>query len=307
MKTDGEAAWRTFEQAVAAFLQSLDPKAKVRHDAHTPDMDTGRLRQRDVWIDTAFGGHLPITILVSCKRKTAKLSQQDVDAFVGELRSSGANKGVLYAFSGFSNPALEKAAKLGISCCTLLVDQPPPVPEMLTFEAYCFREQYQVEVSGTPEPVWDIMPDLFEATMIDDSQATTMLDILATRYDLAREQAVVRLSEGVERPIWWAEIEIPPEGQRPWLTVGIRSNWAVYRARFEGWRLNGSYTFTDAKFAGSFSTPWIDQQSTHPGPGWEKIDLDAVRPSGTVISSYCHGGDIRADVRELYDTWRSSA
>ena len=100
--------WREFEIAVAQFLQTLDPASRVIHDLKQPDGDTGHSRQRDVWIETRFGGHIPIKILVSCKRKKAKLSQQDIDAFRGELLSSNAGMGILYSFSGFTKPALEK-------------------------------------------------------------------------------------------------------------------------------------------------------------------------------------------------------
>src|SRR5690606_22733487 len=88
--------WRSFETAVAAFLAALDPKARVTHDVRLPDRHTGRSRQRDVIVETKFGAHLPLRILVSCKRHKRKLSSSDVDAFNGELQSSGAQKGVLY-------------------------------------------------------------------------------------------------------------------------------------------------------------------------------------------------------------------
>src|SRR5262249_37432979 len=142
--------WKQFEQAVSAFLEALDPTASVTHDKQIPDTDTRTPRQRDVWIETSFGGHLRITILVSCKRKKSKLNQQDLDAFIGELQSSGANKGVLYAYSGFTKPALEKARIRGISCCVLMEGEAPPIPEVLAFKAYCFRELVTLRVDGIP-------------------------------------------------------------------------------------------------------------------------------------------------------------
>ena len=49
--------WRTFEEAVATFLQALDPAAAVTHNLYTEDLDTGLKRQRDVWIESrALGG-----------------------------------------------------------------------------------------------------------------------------------------------------------------------------------------------------------------------------------------------------------
>lgn len=80
---------------MAGFLQALDPSARVIRDVMTPDRETSLPRQRDVWIETTFGGHLPLTILVSCKRTKAKISQQEMDAFRGELMASSASLGVL--------------------------------------------------------------------------------------------------------------------------------------------------------------------------------------------------------------------
>jgi hypothetical protein len=112
-------AWRDFERAVARFLAALDPSASVTHDASIPDKDTGDPRQRDVWIETEVMRQFPVRILVSCKRWSTKLDIQDLDAFIGEWRSSGAQVGVVYSLSGFTENALKKATSLGISCCRL--------------------------------------------------------------------------------------------------------------------------------------------------------------------------------------------
>lgn len=100
--------WEDFERAVAAFVKALTPGARVTHNAKLPDKHTGRLRQRDVWIEASIGP-FPIKILVSCKRLKRKINEQDIDAFIGELSSSGAHKGVLYSLMGFTMPAVEKA------------------------------------------------------------------------------------------------------------------------------------------------------------------------------------------------------
>jgi hypothetical protein len=60
---------KAFEKAVYAFARKLDPNADVIFDAKIPDRDTGKMRQCDVWINAKFGGHWPISILVSCKDK----------------------------------------------------------------------------------------------------------------------------------------------------------------------------------------------------------------------------------------------
>ncbi|MBI2150580.1 MAG: restriction endonuclease [Acidobacteria bacterium] len=84
-------------------------------------------------------------LLISCKRYKRKLNQQDIDAFNGELLSSGAHKGIIYSYSGFGKNAVEKAQKIGICCCTLYKDQAPEIPEILKFHAYCFIPKYTTE------------------------------------------------------------------------------------------------------------------------------------------------------------------
>src|SRR4051794_17822445 len=59
--------WREFERAVERFIARMDPAAKVTHNAFTPDGQTQRPRQRDVWVEGTVGT-FPIKVLVSCKR-----------------------------------------------------------------------------------------------------------------------------------------------------------------------------------------------------------------------------------------------
>ena len=48
----------------------------------------------------------------------------------------------------------------------------------------------------------------------------------------------------------------------------IRGRWNVYEGRLEAHLLKGSYNFSSGEFIGSLSTPVVDTQSYHPGPGW---------------------------------------
>src|SRR5687767_13453107 len=56
------APWREFELAVAEFIRKLDPEARVTHNFHQADQQTGKRRQRDVWVETTVLKHFPITI-----------------------------------------------------------------------------------------------------------------------------------------------------------------------------------------------------------------------------------------------------
>ena len=276
------AIWQQFEQAIAALLQALDPNARVTHDVEIPDMDTNSPRQRDVWIETSYGGHLAIKILVSCKRLARKLNQQDLDAFIGELRSSGAHKGVLYSRKGYTKPALEKARRLDISCCILLENQPQSIPNVLMFDAYCLRERVQLTVSGLPTghvPDWTAL--LSAEGEIDGHPIPAgegLAQLFSDKISSVRDGAPQR-----PPPIRSVALSLrPSDGLGP-LILGVSSKWLAFRARKEAWLVNGSYSFTDSDFKGSFSTPSIDTWNTHPGPGWDEIEVVEMSFGNTAI------------------------
>ncbi len=290
--------WRTFEQAVATFLQALDPAASVQHNLHTLDRDTGLMRQRDVWIDIrVLGGFFVLKMLVSCKRKKASLSQQDIDAFVGELRSSGANKGVMFSYRGFTQPALKKAARLGISCCGLFEDRPADLPQVLMFSGYIFRERVSFELHGATYA--EVAQGLEPPNGLDADGRSVLSDLIA-HYESQRPtvQSVI----DAEPVSWGSEVTFSHESDPP-VVIRLRSGWEIYRARREACLLNGAYSFTDETFAGGMSMPWIDMWSDHPGPGWDLItfaDIEGSRPQVAFVS-FCDNLDaaLRARVAKM--------
>ena len=242
--------WRAFAQAVAALLQALDPVATVRHNHYTDDLDTGRKRQRDVWIETRqLGGLFILKMLVSCKRKTARLSQQDVDAFAGELRASGAHKGLLFSHSGFTGPALVKARKLDISCCGLFENRPADLPKALLYSTYLYRQRIAFDVRGA---TYSEVAPVLGAPNGPDGQ--TMLSSLVAHHETNRPTHDEVL--GGTPPTWASEITIPIDGDDP-VTLRVASGWEIYRARREACLLNGVYSFTNEVFAGGMSTPSV--------------------------------------------------
>lgn len=264
-------AWKQFEQSVAALLSALDPSAKVSHDKQIPDLDTGSPRQRDVWIETSFGGHFPIRILVSCKRKTAKINQQDMDAFIGELRSSGAHKGVLYSYSGYTKTALAKAERVGISCCILYKESPPQIPELLAFTAFHLSEQLKLSIDPAPIAPGLRWKEIIELPSSLADGSVPAADALAKLFHADDDALRDRL---FERPppgrIVELLVQLPGDGQPARLI--LESSWLIHRAKIESWCVNGSYSITDKDFKGSFATPAVDTWSSDPGPGWELID-----------------------------------
>lgn len=285
--------WKQFEMAVAAIVSALDPSATVTRDAMTPDVDTGLPRQRDAWVEGSFGGHFPIRILVSCKRKKARLNQQDIDAFWGEFQSSGANKGVIYSHAGFTKPALAKAVRRGLSCCVLIEDGPPPIPEALAFSAYCHREQLRFSAADGNDPPQISLRDAARLHVEVGGEERPAISLLAAGYDDERRRVVAAYRSSPTRscPTWGVEMVVDGGELDQPITLRLESRWAVYRAKVEAWLLNGSYSITDQNFRGSFSTPFMDQWSAHPGPGWEVIPEPGELPTANVLHFYSYGGN----------------
>jgi len=269
--------WKQFEIAVAAFISALDSNAIVTHDAMLPDIDTGTLRQRDVWIETKVCEHFSLKILVSCKRYKSKLNQQHMDAFIGELASSGAQKGVIYSYSGFTKPALEKAHVKGISCCQLYQNQTPTLPESLIFDAYLFTPavHFQVhwlkQLQVRPKTVNELLNlDLSDS---NDSSKMTLLDQLEEKYYEQRKKIRARARESGDTPTDWVDrITFKSPQEEEFLIVEFGGAWDVYKALLEGYIINGSYSFTEKEFKGEQSFPDISKHGPNPGDSWVKID-----------------------------------
>lgn len=292
MKTD----WRDFEAAVAAFLAALDPSSRVSHDVQLPDEDTGAPRQRDVWIETSFGGHVAIRILVSCKRKKAKIDQQDMDAFIGELRSSGAHKGILYSYSGFTSRALEKAARRGISCCVLYRNQESALPAVLDFVGYYLTENVQLSLSPAPSGSGPDWSEVIELPALGDDRHRAAVDVLAD--DFRADEAELRERLGpLPPPGRGVETSVILPGAKESSRLVLISQWMIYRAKVECWLVNGSYSVTEKDFKGSFSTPAIDTWSSHPGPGWERIGLEELGDAKSFSVIFRLASDVADGVR----------
>ena len=286
--------WREFEEAVAIFAAAMDPCAKVSHDVRLPDRHSRRPRQRDVWIEAKICRHFPVAVLVSCKHWKKKVAENDIDAFNGELQSSDAHKGVIYSYSGFTRPALEKANVLGICCCSLYRGEPPKVPDCLIFHAYHCRSRVSLAVSPFPFSGWAIKTwgDLFDVPLSTDESQTAVLDELVRRFMQAEREAAKPLNQSgrrVPRP-FEAEVLVSPlsDKQVP-LRVVAHGTWRFFRAKLEAYLLKGSYSFSTGQYIGEIATPSIDRLSADPGPGWELLDSEPEDLSRSLVMLLYHG------------------
>jgi hypothetical protein len=300
--------WKQFEIAVAQFVSALDPNAKVTHNAQVPDKHTGKLRQRDVWIETTICDHFPLKVLISCKKYKAKIDQQHMDAFIGELQSSGANKGVLYSYSGFTKPAIEKAKATEISCCTLFRNEPPQLPDNLVFDAYLqtpavhLRAHILLQSKGQPETYGEL---LRLALPIGNGEKIALLDYMELKYFEQRQRIRSESRVNGNLPKGWTDritIKSPEYGENS-LIVEFGGDWDVYAATLESYLMNGSYSFTEKVFKGTQSFPDISKNGPHPGKHWKKVGTLPEEITRTALIGTLYGGNV--DFKGAFESYRN--
>lgn len=276
-----EPKWKEFENAVAKFVAALDPKAIVTSDVRLPDVHTSKPRQRDVWVEAKVCNHFPVKVLISCKRLRKKIDQQEIDAFNGELLSSGARLGVLYSYSGFTLNAIEKAKNLGISCCRLFVNEPSDIPESLIFvESYCCTPRISISVISPLDQHWNlkIWNDLFSLQFENEGSEMFVIDAIVRSYFEGEKEAIRKVKETFFPSNWARILEcIEEKPIKKLIKIIIRGSWNVYEGRLEAHLLKGSYNFSSGEYLGSLSTPSVDTQSSHPGPGWVLVDAPPTK------------------------------
>ncbi len=295
---------RKFEEAVYAFAKTLDPTAEVLFDHDVPDRDTGGPRQCDVWINAKFGGHWPLSILVSCKddeKSGRKLDVGDMGTFCDEIRSTGATMGVIYSNIGFTKPALKKAQANHIVCCRLYRDEPAELPNFVWFEQYTCQASIalilKTDVSGDGPITWN---DLFEIQIDHDNGYVTLLDSIAARFAEDENEAIQKISMGNPFPRDWGTEIVLGQGTDEELRIQVWGHWKWYRARSEAILLNGSYCLSDGSFKGTQRGPGIDMYGADPGPSWAEITEPNFTPGASRITAIRCGGDVRAALRQSY-------
>ncbi|MFK0152517.1 restriction endonuclease [Streptomyces sp. NPDC090493] len=100
--------WQRYELSVREMLKALDPDASVVHDEHVTGRLSGARRQVDVLATGKVVG-LEIKVAAECKRHQRPASIEVVDQFIGKILDIGADRGVLYSYSGFSSSAVSRA------------------------------------------------------------------------------------------------------------------------------------------------------------------------------------------------------
>ena len=100
----GDPPWKRYETSVKQMLAAIDPSATVLHNQRIPGQLSGIPRQVDVWAKGTLVG-IEITVAVECKRHQRNVDVVTADQFIGKLLDIGADRGMLYSYSGFTNSA----------------------------------------------------------------------------------------------------------------------------------------------------------------------------------------------------------
>jgi len=283
--------WKQFEKAVTQFHGALESDAKIVHNEKVPDIHTGRGRQRDIWIEKKlYNGLYTMKILVSCKDWKTKLSSDDIDAFNGEFISSGANLGIIYSYSGFSDPAIEKAKKLGFPCCKLYEDLPPDIPEVLLLKSYiCQLSNIRINLSEKPNQSWgyEKVGDILAVDNVSEKLLSYFI-----RYI---KEAVKTASEKKAFPERYTVCSInfnDENSSKNKFTLSLVGEWIIYSGRPECHLVNGAYSFTDNKFIGKQHGPAFEiSAKPEDKEGWQQLDYPQKKPKTSYMIGYLYAND----------------
>jgi hypothetical protein len=113
---------KAYEEAVAALAGSMDLDITgwdVRHLDPLDGLDGTYVM--DVTARFRLAG-MDFLVLFECKRHRDPVKRSDVQVLLAKLQSTGAQKGVVVAATGFQRGALEFARAHGIACVRLVDD-----------------------------------------------------------------------------------------------------------------------------------------------------------------------------------------
>ena len=263
--------WLDYERTVYNFLKSIDPNIDIKHNVLIPDIDTGYSRQRDIVITVAIAEIFKTTIMISCKNKSRKLSEQDIDAFIGELRSSGAQKGAIFSKVGFTKNAVEKCKKLSISCCQVFDNGKIILPKEITFfSAYCYYPNIKLRINKF-EDTDNIIKTWHDFFYLRDEDQNTVIEHISISIK-DNIQKVISENQGKPSSFIIASELLVDKPHKVNALFETLVRFRIFAARQSFILGNGIYEYTDKKYVGDFYTPVIDRFSENPGEGWEEID-----------------------------------
>jgi restriction endonuclease Mrr len=111
-----------YERAVAGIAESVGREVTGWHVEHLDPVEgLDGTYVIDVTVRFRVAG-LDFLVLFECKRHATPVKREHVQVLHAKLRSTGAQKGVVVAASGFQSGALQYARSHGIACVRLVDD-----------------------------------------------------------------------------------------------------------------------------------------------------------------------------------------
>lgn len=109
--------WQEYQEAVAVLYEQTDGFGNVSKNIMVPDKITGQPRQVDVLIEIEAKGH-PLKMIVDAKFHAVPIDVREVESVLALAEAVGANKAIIVAANGWTEPAKKKATHTG---CDLLL------------------------------------------------------------------------------------------------------------------------------------------------------------------------------------------
>ncbi len=114
--------WQEYQEAVGRLYEQAEGVGTVRKNITIRDRVTGQPRQVDVWVEIHARGHV-LGLLIDAKFRRVKVDVKDVEEVLALADAVGANKCVLVATNGWTEPAEKKARSRGMDLRLLDLDQ----------------------------------------------------------------------------------------------------------------------------------------------------------------------------------------
>jgi hypothetical protein len=113
--------WQEYQEAVAVLYEQTDGFGEVSRNVMVPDKITGQARQIDVLIEIHAKGH-SLKMIVDAKFHASPIDVRDLESVLALADAVGANKAIVVAANGWTEPAKKKADHVGCSLELLSIE-----------------------------------------------------------------------------------------------------------------------------------------------------------------------------------------
>ena len=113
--------WQEYQEAVALLYEQTDGFGDVSRNVMVPDKITGQARQIDVLIEINAKGH-SLKMIVDAKFHASPIDVRDLESVLALADAVGANKSIVVAANGWTEPAKKKADHVGCSLELLSIE-----------------------------------------------------------------------------------------------------------------------------------------------------------------------------------------